>query len=90
MQGNYAEKRKIFTEALGRVILNLRHNAKLSAREAAYSIELSKTTLLLAEQGKLDPQITTFCRIAEAFNLKSSELLILIEKELPDNWSFND
>ncbi len=32
----------------------------------------------------------TFCKLAEAFNIKPSELLNMIEKELPENWSFCD
>lgn len=90
MQESYAEKRKNLSEALGKVILNLRQNSNLSARTVAYSIEISKTTLLLAEKGKLDPQLSTFCRIAEAFNIIPSNFLKLVEKELPKNWTFSE
>jgi len=90
MQVSYKEKKKIFNNVMGHVIRKLRQDSNLSARTTAYSIEMSKTTILLAENGALDPQITTFCKIAEAFNIKPSELLIMIEKELPDNWSFCD
>ena len=90
MQESYTEKRKSLSEALGRVILNLRQNSNLSVRAVAYSIEISKSTLLLAESGKLDPQLSTFCRIAEAFNIKPSNFLKLVEKELPKNWTFSE
>lgn len=90
MQENYSEKRKIFNEAFGKVIFKLRNVSNLSVRTVACSIELSKTTLLLAEKGKLDPQITTFCRIAEAYNIKPSELMSMIEKELPVGWTFSE
>lgn len=90
MQDNSANKRKLFQEAMGRVIQKLRKEANLSSRAVAYSIELSKTTILLAQKGELDPQMTTFCKIAEAFNLKPSEFLSLIEKELPPNWVLSE
>lgn len=90
MQDNSADKRKLFQEAMGRVIQKLRKEANLSSRAVAYSIELSKTTILLAQKGELDPQMTTFCKIAEAFNLKPSEFLNLIEKELPPNWVLSE
>lgn len=90
MQVSDREKKQIFYNTLGRIIKKLRQNSNLSARAVAYSIDISKTTVLLAENGSLDPQITTFCKLAEAFNIKPSELLIMIEKELPENWSFCD
>ncbi len=55
--------------ALGKTISKLKAKSNLSSRAVAYSIDLSKTTILLAEKGILDPQITTFCKIAEAFNI---------------------
>ena len=90
MQENYVNKRKVYCEALGKVLLKLREETHSSARMVACSIELSKTTLLLAEQGKLDPQLSTFCRISEAYNLLPSELLKLVENELPPNWAYGE
>ena len=65
----------------------MKNNSLSSDRYVAYEINMSKTTLLLAEKGKLDPQITTFFKIAEAFYLKPENLLQMIYKELPPNWS---
>jgi transcriptional regulator with XRE-family HTH domain len=88
MQENYKQKRAELSEALGRVISKLRKAGKHSARSIAYEIELSKSTILLAEQGKLDPQISTFYRLAEAFYIKPDELMKLVQQELPENWNF--
>lgn len=90
MQVPNNEKKKIFYKTLGQTLKKLRKDSNLSARAVAYSIEISKTTILQAENGTLDPQLTTFCKLAEAFNIKPSELLNMIEKELPENWSFCD
>ncbi len=90
MQVNYEEKRRELSAALGKAVAKLRKQAKHSARSISYESELSKTTILLIEQGKLDPQLSTFCRLAEAFYIKPSELMELIQKELPSEWSFLD
>ena len=90
MQVSDTEKREMFKLALGKVLLKLRKKNKLSARSVAYSVDISKTTILLAEKGELDPQISTFCKIAEAFYIKPEKLMQMIFQELPNGWSFLD
>ena len=90
MQVSDTEKREMFKQALGKVLLKLRKKNKLSARSVAYSVDISKTTVLLAEKGELDPQISTFCKIAEAFYIKPEKLMQMIFQELPNGWSFLD
>lgn len=81
-------KKEEFLQALGKVMSRLHDESKLSARSIAYGINISKTTLLLAKDGKLDMQMSTFCKLAEAFYIKPEDLLKLIYEELPENWSF--
>lgn len=88
MQPSEQEKKRIFTQALGRVAARLKNESGRSAIAVAYEISLSKTTLLLTENGELDPRLTTFCRIAEALYIKPEKLLNMIYEELPENWSF--
>lgn len=90
MQPDCKEKQKNFNKALANVLTRLRTEQKLSSRAVAYGVDLSKTTILLAEKGKLDPQLSTFCKIAEAFYITPVELLQMVYKELPDGWSFLD
>ena len=40
------------------------------------------------EKGKKDLQLSTFWRIAEALYVKPSELLLMIEKDLGEDFSF--
>ncbi len=80
-------KKKEFSQAFGRVIAKLRAQTKRSARSVAYDINISKTTLLIAESGELDPQISTFIKIAEAYYLKPETVMQMIYEELPENWS---
>ncbi len=82
------EKKREFTKAFGNVIKDLHQKSKRSARSISYETEISKTTLLLAQKGILDPQITTFCKLAEAYYITPVELLNRIYKELPPNWGF--
>lgn len=86
----YQTKKKEFLQAFGRVMSKLRSDSKRSARSVSYDINMSKTTLLLSESGKLDPQLTTFCRIAEAYYLKPEKLLQMIYEELPENWTMTE
>ena len=88
MQASEQKKKKEFAIALGKVISRLKKDSGRSSRAIAYEINLSKTTLLLAQNGELDPQLTTFCRIAEAFYIKPEKLLEMVFEELPENWSF--
>lgn len=81
------DKKKEFLIAFGKVITKLRAKSNRSARSIAYEINMSKTTLLKAEEGSLDTQITTFCKIAEAFYIKPENLLQMIYDELPEDWS---
>ena len=90
MQDLETNKKTELSMALGRVVTKLRQESKLSARTVAYGIGISKTTLLLAEAGKLDPQLSTFCKIAEAFYLKPEALLSMVYAELPQGWSITE
>ena len=80
------QRKQELSQALGKVIKNLRKDSKVSARALSYSLNMSKTTLLLAEQGKLDPQLSTFCNLAEAFYKTPEEFMTLVVKELPEKW----
>ncbi len=90
MQAFENNKKKEFTEALGKVLSQLQKQSNRSVRSIAYEMDMSKTTLLLSEKGLLDPQMTTFCKIAEAFYIKPDKLLQMVYNELPKDWSFID
>lgn len=90
MQEQYKKKRHELSKALSEAIFDLRQKDKKSANLLANEIELSKTTILKIEKGMLDPQLSTFCRIAYALNIPPSKLFELIEKKLPKNWDFLD
>ena len=70
MQPCERDKKDIFNETFGKILTKLQNENKLSARAISYGIDISKTTFLLAKNGQLNPQMITFCKLAEAFNLK--------------------
>jgi len=90
MQANCKNKHEIFNKALGIALSKLRKKNGLSSRAVAYSVDMSKTTILLAEKGELDPQLSTFCKIAEAFYITPVDLMNMVFNELPKSWSFYD
>ena len=90
MQQQYKKKRQELSKALSEAVYDLRQKDKKSANLFANEIELSKTTILKIEKGTLDPQLSTFCRIASALNISPTKLFALIEKKLPENWDFLD
>lgn len=90
MQEQYKKKRQELSKALSEVISDFRRKSKKSANLFANEIELSKTTILKIEKASLDPQLSTFCRIASALNMSPTKLLSLVEKKLPQNWDFLD
>ena len=83
-------RKQELSAAFGRVVSKLKKEANISARTLAYGVNISKTTILLAEQGKLDPQISTFFKISEAFYLQPDEMMKLVIKELPPKWFQNE
>lgn len=78
--------KKELSIALGKVIKRLRDENNQSSRNIAYGVNLSKTTLLLAEKGQLDPQLSTFCKLATAFYKTPTEFINLVINELPFKW----
>lgn len=66
----------------------VKRNRKCSISQISNEIDLSKSIWSELEKGKKDIQITTFWRIAEAYDMKPSELLKQVENELGDKFSF--
>lgn len=81
----YEEKKKIICLALANVVKNLR--GRKSQFMFASENDFSTSIISTVERGLKDPQLTTIFKMAEAFNLKGSEFLELIEKELPNNFT---
>lgn len=59
---------------IGNRIRELRKQRKLSLRDAAFKIGMEPSNLSVIENGKSNPQILTFAKIAAALNVRLSDL----------------
>ena len=80
-----SEKKKHFCMAIASVVTILRSDKKQF--EIATSSDVPVSVISVLEKGVKDPQITTIFKLAEAFGMKSSEFMQLVEKELPEGFS---
>ncbi len=81
-------KKEWYLKKLGKKIFELRQKSEKGILLFSYEYDLPSSTLSKVEKGQRDVQISTLARIAESFGLKTSELLNLVEEELPEGWSF--
>ena len=82
------KKKKLIMKILGESIVRLRGDK--SQFILASENDISSSIISTIERGLKDPQLTTFFKIAEALNLKPSELLQEIENQLPKDFSLID
>lgn len=80
------EKLKIFKQALSRVLKKIAKGKAATTIAASYDIPPSIISNIF--KGEKDPQMSTFYRLAEAFNINPSELTDMVFKELPENFMF--
>ncbi len=84
------ENRKYLCGLLSRLVKKYREDNNKSISLISNEVELSKSTWADLEKGSKDPQFTTLWRMSEALGIKMSELMMHIEKELPENWHLTD
>ncbi len=66
----------------GKVLRNLREEKKISQEQLAHLSELDRTYISLLERGKRRPTINTLFALSKTLELKPSEFLAEIEKDL--------
>ncbi len=70
---------------VGCVIQSVREQKKLSQEVVSGLADIGRTHLSAIERGTRKPTLETFFRIADALNIKPSELMRLIEDEVNKN-----
>ena len=80
--------KKLIMKILGENIQRLRGDKSQFILSSENDISCS--IISTVERGLKDPQFTTLFKIAEALNIKTSELVKLVENELPKNFSMID
>lgn len=84
MQASKAEINKKICEILGEVVKELKGKKRKSL--LAYESDLPRSVVHYILDGKKDPQLTTFWRLALGLDLRPSELLKMIEEKF--DWDF--
>lgn len=68
-----------------------KHAKRLRGNKSQFMLgaenDISPSILSTVERGMKDPQLTTVFKLSEAYRLKTSELMKLIEDDLPQNFS---
>ena len=82
------KRKKLIMKILGENIQRLRGDKSQFILSSENDISCS--IISTVERGLKDPQFTTLFKIAEALNIKTSELVKLVENELPKNFSMID
>ena len=84
------ERRKILLKAVGKVIHIQRGKLNKGINKFSFEYDIGNGLLSRLERGDTDTQISTLWKLANAFELKFSEMAKLIEKELPEDFNFYD
>ncbi len=82
------EKSDIFKQALSRAFAKLA--AGTSATTVASSYDIPPAIISGIRNGKKDPQMSTFYRIAEAYDKDPAEFTAMVFAELPKGFMFAD
>ena len=85
---NIEANKKILITTIGKIIHQKRINLSKGINKFSIEYDIGNGLLSRLEKGNTDTQITTLWKLANAFNIKFSDLAIEIEKELPDNFNF--
>ena len=84
------ERKKILLKAIGKVIFRKRAELNKGINKFSFEYDIGNGLLSRLERGDTDTQISTLWKLANAFNMNFSELALLIEKELPNDFNFYD
>ncbi|OGH98771.1 MAG: hypothetical protein A2039_07940 [Candidatus Melainabacteria bacterium GWA2_34_9] len=90
MQQEYKKEREFLCKSLGLTIKKLRQDKHKSISHISDEYDITKTIWAYLERGLKDPQFTSLWRISEALEMPLSEIIAILEKELPENWNFID
>ncbi len=82
------KKKKLLLKAVGKVIFKNRTALNKGINKFSFEYDIGNGLLSRLENGTTDSKITTLWKLANAFDIKFSELAMMIEKELPKNFNF--
>lgn len=80
--------KKILLKTIGKIIHEKRINLSKGINKFSFEYDIGNGLLSRLEKGHTDTQITTLWKLANAFNMKFSDLAIEIENALPKDFNF--
>jgi len=84
------QKKKALLVALGRVAYEQRKAQNKGINKFSFEYDIGNGLLSRLENGTTDTKITTLWKLANAFGLKFSQLALMIEEKLPEDFNFYD
>lgn len=81
------DKKALLLKTIGQVIKEQRQNSGKGILLHAYEYDIPSSSLNLIERGMRDPQLTTLWKIANSYNMSFGELIVEVEKHLPEKFS---
>lgn len=90
MQHEEKEKIEILLKAISIALKKLRQERKLSLNLFAIENGIQKSLVSRLENAKNEPAFLSIWKVAEALDIKPSELVSKIEKELPKDFLILD
>ena len=82
------KNKEILLKAVGKVIFNERKKLGKGINKFSFEYDIGNGLLSRLENGTTDTKISTLWKLANAFEIKFSDLAQLIENELPENFNF--
>ena len=80
--------KKILLKVLGQIIHDERKKINKGINLFSYEYDLGNGILSKLEKGQADSRISTLWKLANAFGYKCSDLIRMVEENLPDNFNF--
>ena len=81
-------RKKILLSAIGKVVHEKRIELKVGINKFSFEYDIGNGLLSRLENGTTDTKISTLWKLANAFEIKFSDLAKLIENELPQDFNF--
>lgn len=79
------DKEDAIKNSIGIVLRQLRTKAKLSQEDLALEANLQRNYVSLIELGKNNPTINVIFKLSVALNIKPSNLIMLVEKQIKNS-----
>lgn len=85
-----SQKKKLMQKAIGKIVKAHRTAMGKGINTFYFEYDLGNALIMDTEKGKTEAKIGTIWKFANAFGLKCSEFIKLVEDELPEDFNFYD